>query len=66
MDDVERLVRDLYVEAATACGDDVHAIVRYVADRVASMSHDDRRRIENGTEKVLAFQAPARRPDHSH
>ena len=66
MDDAEYLFRSLYIEAASACGDDPHAVERYVADRVSSLSEEDRRRFDSVTETALAFQAPVRRPDHSH
>ena len=66
MNDGEHLVRKLYVEAASACGDDVHAIACYVETRIAELSADDQRRVRDVSERVLAFQAPAERPEHSH
>ncbi len=66
MDDGEHLFRKLYVEAASACGDDVHAIACYVETRIAELSDDDQRRVRDVSERVLAFQAPAKRPELSH
>ena len=66
MRDADDLVQRLYVEAAAACGDDVHAIARYVEQRLGEMSADDQSLFRGVTENALAFQAPIKRPEHDH
>lgn len=66
MHDAEDLVQRLYVEAATACGDDVHAIARYVKQRLGKMSAEEQSLFRGVTEHALAFQAPTKRPEHDH
>ena len=66
MENGEHLLRKLYVEAASACGDDVHAIAGYVETRIAGLSADEQRLVREVSERILAFQAPAKRPEHNH
>ena len=66
MDDDETVVRNLFIEAATECGADVHAIVLYVEKRLAEMAEDRREGALGVGRRTLAYRAPAQRPERPH
>jgi len=58
MPDQDHLFQRVVQEAVIACGADMAAIERYIADRLGAMSDDDRRRISRDIQRVLGFRDP--------
>lgn len=56
MSDAQRLIQQLFIEAAAACGDDPLAIERHVMARLDAMSESDRELFRGVAEQVSAYK----------
>lgn len=54
----QQLFHDVLIEASKACGDDPLAIGRYVAERVAALSPEDRALFNGVAESASAYDGP--------
>ena len=58
MADRDHVFQALVHEAVTACGSDVAAIERYVAERLGAMNEDQRQQVMRDIQRVLGFREP--------